>query len=148
MRSQVPSETDCRQGAGHTKAERRLIEAISRHISQQQEPPDGIGPLLDGLGFALRKRYARDVDEGVFEEAVFLAPWLTARTESLRQQHVELLGSIDTLGAMVRQRDGSPEWWTRFGDQFGEFVLSFEEHESLQCNLLHESYVADDRMLD
>lgn len=125
-----------------------LIDSLLTLFGEEDCDLDKVVSQLDALMERLRQRFDRDADEGLLEEAVFLAPWLMSMAESLRQENTDILQVLESVRRKADRLDGTKSWRKLLREDFGEFVIRLQEHEMTQHHLLTESQSSEDQMFE
>jgi len=111
------------------------------------ESADALARMRDRiarLAEEMASRFAAEEQSGRYEDALCQAPWLTARAQELRQQHIQLIETLNGLRRRCESSDGPVAWWTRIQKDFTDFSELLREHEGAEKNLLEEMHPAPD----
>jgi hypothetical protein len=100
-----------------------------------------IDKLLVGLSHLLDQCVAAQIAEGIYEDAVQRAPWLTADAERLKQQQTALRQSLQALRMLVSRGGGSSE---SLAQRFDEFAELYTEHEAAEQDFLQAAFPGPD----
>ena len=134
-----------------TQSGMKSAEELRREHAALQELLCEVRQALDELsGGALLKvleefhrvvddHFQREEEDGVFDDAVSLAPRLSQRATALMRQHPALLTTVEELVEMAR-RDKEPREIT---ERFEIFAKKWLNHESEENKLLQEAYCLD-----
>lgn len=117
-----------------------LVEAPPRMSRRQLHA--ALARLRDQLAmhFALEEAY------GYFEDAIEVAPWLSAKADSLRGQHDDFYNEVCMIVDQAEQllHDEVPGQLQRdVIDRFGEFYATFQEHESAESQFIQQAFSED-----
>jgi capsule polysaccharide export protein KpsE/RkpR len=80
---------------------------------------------------------ASQIADGIYDDAVERAPWLTADAERLKQHQSALRQSLQALRMLVSRRGGSSD---SFAPRFHEFVELYMEHEAAEQDFLQAAF--------
>lgn len=105
------------------------------------ESADAVARLRDRvakLTEQIAERFAAEEQSGRYDDALSSAPWLTARAQELRQQHVQLVETLHGIQRLCESSDGPVSWWQQVQKEFEEFTELLQEHEAGELNLVEE----------
>lgn len=101
---------------------------------------DRIAQLADQI----TSRFAAEEQSGRYEDALCHAPWLTARSQELQQQHAQLVEALHGIRRLCESGEGPVAWWQRVREEFEDFSERLQEHEAAEINLLEEVHPGPD----
>lgn len=121
----------------------QLLPMVSHHETAKNHWPEllaGFAELRDQLAlhFALEEAY------GYFDDAVDIAPHLSATAELLKGQHTNLFSQIRDLADMIQELN--PETAApikKMIRRFERFQTDFENHEESELKLILQSFDDD-----
>ncbi len=124
-----------------------LVAVLGTGINDPARSLDMLVEQLDRLRCQLRHQLVRD-DDGIIEEAVFQAPWLTACAETLRHDHVELMRALETLRERLTPSSGSKVDIEAIKGAYDLFTVLLSKHDDGRRNLLYESQLCQGHLHD
>lgn len=130
---------------------RELQELFARLTSQFQHEAApltwrSIVDLLQSLRDRLAIHFALEEGYGYCEDAIEVAPRLSERAASLREEHPQLYMAVEHLVDCAEQilfREGEVPDRGELGHEFLVFAARFHEHERQECDLIQEAYEQD-----
>jgi hypothetical protein len=117
-----------------------LVESPPRMSRRQLYA--ALARLRDQLAmhFALEEAY------GYFEDAIEVAPWLSAKADDLRGEHDgfynEVCGIVDQAERLL-YHEVPGELLEDVVDRFREFYAMFQKHEAAESQLIHQAFNED-----
>ncbi|NIP86598.1 MAG: hypothetical protein GTO03_13945 [Planctomycetales bacterium] len=120
---------------------RELIEAVMGLLRSEPASADELDQLLTQLADGLDQDLTLQLAEGIYDDAVLRAPWLTADAERLKQQQAGLQQSLQAL-RMLAGRDGLPS--DSVAQRFSEFAELYLEHEAAEQDFLQSAFPGPD----
>ena len=115
---------------------REVIEAAGEIIVDPESTVEKITLQVNQLEQALRDHFSDVMRRKLFEESVYRAPWLTPLSETLRQQHFELLDKIQQIKHLILAGEDAPDWRRQIQAAFGDVVELFYEQDAGVQNLM------------
>ncbi len=114
-----------------------LVKCTSAAADGPLDPKLAID-LLGRLRNQLSLHFSLEETYGYFDDAVQVTPQLADRALKLRGQHSELFLSYCALVDHAEQafNDGRPDALPNVARQFADFHARFQEHESLETELI------------
>ena len=109
---------------------RHLLGTVRRAISSRLEGVPRIGEMIASLAEHIETHFQEEEVYGLFDQIVDQAPRLAGKTDELRAEHVQLLGSVGTIVKTASGGDGSDGWWTQLDKHFLQFSKDLMHHES------------------
>ena len=127
---------------------RQLLERLElafaphSHLVSRREVTEWLHGLQDRLAlhFALEEAY------GYCEDALSVAPWLSARAAQLRGEHADLFAEVAELVELAEgglYHEAGAEHFLRIAAPFRRFLASFQRHERAECALIQGAYSQD-----
>ena len=80
---------------------------------------------------------------GLFDHITELAPRLSDRVDTLRNEHSEFRSTMRDLNDLASRGEGSVEWLGQIEEKFHEFSKQLMHHETKENDLLQEAYCDD-----
>lgn len=105
-----------------------------------QEAVLAAGTALCHLREYAHEHFAREEDEGCFEDAIAMMPTCAARVDVLRQEHREILSTLDRFQVAANLDDNRPEYWNLFAGQIDELLAYLNDHECREARLIAEVF--------
>jgi hypothetical protein len=132
----TPGTTDIT--ADNSEDPRLLVEQLVEFAEQPELGLAGPLDLLTRLRHALAERFDGEENGGIHEETLSRTPWLCVTVRQLRQEHEELLQSLEGLAFTLRSKHG-PHSLHAMRNRVSAFVESYAEHEAAEGNLIQDS---------
>jgi uncharacterized membrane protein YccC len=119
---------------------RDVMEEITDLFYQSADAVSRLRDRIARLADQIASRFAAEEQSGRYEEALCHAPWLTARTQELQQQHVQLIETLHGIRRLCESSDNPVGWWQQVQQEFEDFSELLQEHEAAESNLLEETH--------
>lgn len=103
-----------------------------------------IREFMDELAVLLADHFAHEEAGGYFEELVDRNPAAAAHVERLREQHRQMLASVQNINRQLRHADNTPLWFAVIRTAFSDFVRRCEAHQHEENSMMQEGYLRDD----
>jgi hypothetical protein len=128
----------------HRELRRLLDETVNllSRASRARMPPQRVVALLERLRDQFALHFALEEAFGYFEDAISVAPRLSARADALRGEHrtlfVEICHVADEAERLLRS-DGSPQTVRKIALKFVAFHHQYQAHEAAENDLILEA---------
>ena len=117
-----------------------LATTLLRVLVEQQQPPDRVSHLFETLCDRVKWHFADEEATGMFEQIVQSVPHLAATSDTLREEHHELLGNLELLRDRACQGNLTRTRWEELEHGFRDFSNRLTQHEYRENDLLHRTY--------
>jgi iron-sulfur cluster repair protein YtfE (RIC family) len=122
---------------------REQLKFLHHQLELQQVPLAEIERLLSELRGHLEAHFHSEEREGFFDQVLTCAPQHSRRVGNLTQEHVELLGGLDSLIGLAGCGAGQPQYWRVLALRFEDFMRKLMHHESEENDVLQQAYQDD-----
>ena len=126
----------------------QVMEEITDLVYESADAVSRLRDRIERLADQIGRRFAAEEQSGRYEDALCRAPWLTARTQELQQQHTQLIEALHGIQRLCESSDGPVAWWERARQDFADFAELLQEHEAAEKNLIEELHPGPDWVRD
>ncbi len=124
-----------------TRSTRESIELMVELLRGENPSPTHVDALLVELAEGIDHCIATHQVEGIYEDAIQRAPWLTADGERLKQQLAAMAQSLQALRMLASRGGGLGE---SLAGRFEEFAELYAEHEAAEQDFLQAAFPGPD----
>lgn len=118
-------------------------EAIRDFLGDVPGRPEVIRQRFAQLAALLECHFAREEEDGYFDEIIELAPRLASQVAMLQAEHDDLLCRLQRFDERIAATIDLAADYEMFRRDFGEFLDACVEHEARETTLVQEAYLVD-----
>lgn len=112
-------------------------------LARRKIKPAALVDCIDALSDVVRAHFAHEEVDGYFDHIVQMAPHLTHKIDTLKEQHQAFRQALADLRSFASANPSCSEFWRQLTDSFQCFYERFGEHERTEDALLQEAYERD-----
>ncbi|MCH8043150.1 MAG: hemerythrin domain-containing protein [Planctomycetes bacterium] len=143
MTTKKPLPTDFDQIKEEHHSLLHAVESLRGLLRQPSARPAAVAAMLLDLKDRLELHFAHEEFGGYFSEVRDIAPRFSRQIDTLKQQHIEFLSTIDAIGERLDRPSDSTTWRPAIAADFDLFVDVFQRHESEENELIQEALQRD-----
>ena len=144
MITRLPRPEECQEILGEHQAFCELVTRLYRILAEHTEPAGRVGHLLENLRERLEAHFHDEEQAGVLDEIARRAPQLAEMVQRLAAEHETFRNQLKGLEALLATEERlTPALWNQLETEFRAFQDRLMHHESVENDLLQQTFSQD-----